>query len=111
MVFFSFLTQFNFNDAIKVFFMMADCRFATTDEDVDGEIPIFDMSGYSLKHLTKTVLSSLRIYMKFVQEAHPVRIKQIHVLNSPSYMDKVLTVIKPFIKSEVFKLVSFFLTI
>ena len=91
--------------------MMADCRFATTDEDVDGEIPIFDMSGYSLKHLTKTVLSSLRIYMKFVQEAHPVRIKQIHVLNSPSYMDKVLTVIKPFIKSEVFKLVSFFLTI
>lgn len=85
--------------------MMADCRFAVDEEDVDGEIPIFDMSGYSLRHLTKTVLSSLRIYMKFVQEAHPVRIKQIHVLNSPSYLDKVLTVIKPFIKSEVFKLV------
>ncbi|KAM7347102.1 alpha-tocopherol transfer protein [Cochliomyia hominivorax] len=99
--------KFNFTDSIKVFFMMADCRFAIDDEDVDGEIPIFDMSGYSLRHLTKTVLSSLRIYMKFVQEAHPVRIKQIHVLNSPSYLDKVLTVIKPFIKSEVFKLIRF----
>ena len=89
--------------------MIADCRFATDDfegEMSEGEIPIFDMAGYSLRHLTKTVLSSLRVYMKFVQEAHPVRLKEIHVLNCPSYLDKVLTVIKPFIKSEVFKLVS-----
>lgn len=91
--------------------MVADCRFATeTDGRLsDGEIPIFDMAGYSLRHLTKTVLSSLRVYMKFVQEAHPVRLKEIHVLNCPSYLDKVLTVVKPFIKSEVFKLIHFHL--
>ncbi|XP_037810373.1 alpha-tocopherol transfer protein isoform X1 [Lucilia sericata] len=101
--------KFNFTDSIKVFFMMSDCRFAINDEPDDGEVPIFDMSGYSLRHLTKTVLSVLRVYMKFVQEAHPVRIRQIHVLNSPSYLDKVLTVIKPFMKSEVFKLIHFHL--
>lgn len=91
--------------------MVADCRFITDDSDAelsDGEIPIFDMHGYSLRHLTKTVLSSLRVYMKFVQEAHPVRLKEIHVLNCPSYLDKVLMVVKPFIKSEVFKLVCSF---
>ncbi|XP_023166880.1 alpha-tocopherol transfer protein-like [Drosophila hydei] len=103
--------KFNFTASIKVFFMVADCRFATeTDGRLsDGEIPIFDMAGYSLRHLTKTVLSSLRVYMKFVQEAHPVRLKEIHVLNCPSYLDKVLTVVKPFIKSEVFKLIHFHL--
>ncbi|XP_064555505.1 alpha-tocopherol transfer protein isoform X2 [Drosophila montana] len=103
--------KFNFTAGIKVFFMVADCRFATeTDGRLsDGEIPIFDMAGYTLRHLTKTVLSSLRVYMKFVQEAHPVRLREVHVLNCPSYLDKVLTVVKPFIKSEVFKLIHFHL--
>ncbi|KAH8294540.1 hypothetical protein KR044_007736 [Drosophila immigrans] len=103
--------KFNFTASIKMFFMVADCRFATeTDCRLsDGEIPIFDMAGYTLRHLTKTALSSLRVYMKFVQEAHPVRLREIHVLNCPSYLDKVLTVVKPFIKSEVFKLIHFHL--
>ncbi|KAH8386520.1 hypothetical protein KR093_001035 [Drosophila rubida] len=103
--------KFNFTASIKVFFMVADCRFATETEGrlSDGEIPIFDMAGYTLRHLTKTALSALRVYMKFVQEAHPVRLKEIHVLNCPSYLDKVLTVVKPFIKSEVFKLIHFHL--
>ncbi|KAH8414763.1 hypothetical protein KR215_002703, partial [Drosophila sulfurigaster] len=103
--------KFNFTASIKVFFMVADCRFATETEGrlSDGEIPIFDMAGYTLRHLTKTALSALRVYMKFVQEAHPVRLKEIHVINCPSYLDKVLTVVKPFIKSEVFKLIHFHL--
>ncbi|XP_068141236.1 alpha-tocopherol transfer protein [Drosophila tropicalis] len=103
--------KFNFTAGIKVFFMVADCRFATENDGPlsDGEIPIFDMAGYTLRHLTKTVLGSLRVYMKFVQEAHPVRLKEIHVINCPSYLDKVLTVVKPFIKSEVFKLIHFHL--
>lgn len=85
---------------------MADCRFATDDEDVAGEVPIFDMTGYTLRHVARTALSTLRIYMKFIQEAHPVRIKQIHILNVPSYLDKVMSVVKPFIKGELFKLVG-----
>lgn len=85
--------------------MMADSRFSVEHELCDCEVPIFDMNGYSLRHLTKTVLGVLRIYMKFVQEAHPVRIRQIHVINCPSYLDKVMMVAKPFIKGEVFKLV------
>ncbi|XP_037934959.1 alpha-tocopherol transfer protein-like [Teleopsis dalmanni] len=103
--------KFDFTTSIKVFFMMADCRFSVEDEAgmANGEVPIFDMAGFSLRHLTKVVFSSLRIYMKFVQEAHPVRLKEIHVLNCPSYLDKVLTVVKPFIKSEVFKLINFHL--
>lgn len=84
---------------------MADSRFSFEHELCECEVPIFDMNGYTLRHLTKTVLGVLRIYMKFVQEAHPVRIRQIHVINCPSYLDKVMMVAKPFIKGEVFKLV------
>lgn len=49
--------------------MVADIRLATPDPNgiTDGEIPIFDMAGFSLRHLTKVVLSSLRCYMKYTQ--------------------------------------------
>ena len=33
----------------------------------DGDIPIFDMTGFSYKHLMKLSLTTLRCYMKFTQ--------------------------------------------
>lgn len=72
-----------FNDVIKAFFIMSDVRLITPDAKTltDGEIPIFDMARVSYRHLTKIVLSTLRLYLKYTQEAHPVRVQQIHIVN------------------------------
>ena len=61
--------KFDFNDAVKTFFIMADIRLITPDPKIltDGEIPIFDMKGLTLKHLTKVILSTLRLYMRYTQ--------------------------------------------
>lgn len=61
--------KFDFNDAVKTFFIMADVRLISPDPNVltDGEIPIFDMKGLTLRHLTKVILSTLRLYMKYTQ--------------------------------------------
>lgn len=51
--------------------MMSDTRLAIPDDCnngvADGEIPIFDMNGCTFRHLTKLVLSSLRVYLKYTQ--------------------------------------------
>lgn len=52
--------------------MVGDVRLVSMDADQansgwNGEVPIFDMSGFSLKHLTSVVLSVLRVYMKYTQ--------------------------------------------
>lgn len=52
--------------------MVADVRLVAANPDEPnsgwhGEIPIFDMEGFTIKHLTKVVLSVLRIYMKYTQ--------------------------------------------
>lgn len=52
--------------------MVADVRLIAANPDEpnsgwNGEIPIFDMQGFTIKHLTKVVLSVLRIYMKYTQ--------------------------------------------
>lgn len=88
---------------------MSDIRLVTPDVNdfSDGEIPIYDAKNFGYKHLTKIVLSSLRIFMKFTQEALPIRIKQIHVINCSPTMDRAMTLIRPMIFSKVVKLIHF----
>lgn len=47
--------------------MVADVRMVTEMDIADGEIPIFDMNGLTLQHLTKVNLSILRKYMLYMQ--------------------------------------------
>lgn len=90
-----------------------------------GDIPIFDMSGFTYRHITKLSLSTLRCYMKFtqvkfywkirrllkfltkLQEAFPVRLKQIHLINVSPVLSKVLMVLRPFMKTSVSQLLNF----
>ncbi|XP_063909027.1 alpha-tocopherol transfer protein-like [Zophobas morio] len=101
--------RYNFVDSLKTFFMIADTRIVTETEFHSGEIPIFDMEGFSLKHLTKIVLPVLKKYMLYTQEAHPIKLKQIHVLNIPPFLDRCLAILKPFMKSEVASVIHFHL--
>lgn len=96
--------SFNFNDVIKAFFMVADVRLVSPDPNqslADGEIPIFDMKGVTVWHLLKVSFSTLRLYFKYVQQAHPVRVQQIHVYNCTSLINRIMTLIKPLLKPEV----------
>ncbi|XP_053611375.1 alpha-tocopherol transfer protein-like [Plodia interpunctella] len=98
---------FNFVDAVKTFFMLADTRL-TEEEDIPaGEVPIFDATNVSLKFIPKINLSVLRKYMLYTQEAIPIRLKQIHVINAPAYISKIHAICKPFLKTEVAKLIKF----
>ncbi|KAK9745837.1 CRAL/TRIO domain [Popillia japonica] len=99
--------NFVYADIIKAFFMVADLRMYTDFEESDGEVPIFDMAGYTLRHLTKINLSILRKYMAYTQEAHPVRLREIHIVNVPPFLDKCLMLVKPLLKSEVSKLIHY----
>lgn len=98
-----------FNDVIKTFFIMSDVRLISPDLRTltNGEIPIFDMAGVSYRHLSKVVLSTVRLYLKYTQEAHPVQVKQIHIINCTPIMDKIMGFMRPFMKAEVAKMINF----
>ncbi|XP_046966650.1 clavesin-1-like [Vanessa cardui] len=98
---------FNFIDAVKTFFMLADTRLTEEDDIPSGEIPIFDSANITLKFIGKINLSVLRKYMMYTQEAIPIRLKQVHVINTPAYIGKLFAICKPFLKAEVAKLIKF----
>ncbi|XP_037935828.1 alpha-tocopherol transfer protein-like [Teleopsis dalmanni] len=114
----------------KFFFMLSDSRFTMNDVDTeqdssinennsdsdsvteldkmaDGDIQVCDATGYTLRHVYKVSISTMRMHMKFLQEAYPVRLRSLHMINCPSYMNKLIAILKPFIRDDVYKLVHF----
>lgn len=45
--------------------------------------------------------------MVYFQEAHPVRLRTVHVINCSPMLDRIMTVLRPFMKKEVSKLVNY----
>lgn len=63
----------DFNDMVKAFFVVSDVRLIMPDDTEllnDGEISIYDMQYMSYRHLAKVVVSTVRMYMKYIQEVN-----------------------------------------
>jgi hypothetical protein len=72
-----------------------------------GEIIIFDMRNLTFKHLTRVVISTLRMFFKYLQDAHPVRIVQLHVINCTPVLNKAMLLIKPFMYTKLYNALKF----
>lgn len=99
--------KFHYADSLKAFFMVADVRMASEGTDTVGEVPIFDMTNISMRHLTRITLPTMRKYMAYTQEAHPVRLKKIHVVNANAFLDRCMALVRPFLRREVAQLLHF----
>lgn len=98
-----------FDDAVTVFTMVYDTSIITPEEQslADDEIVIFDLKGLTSKHITRMNLSTLRCFIKYMVDAHPLRIKQVHIVNSSSLLDKLMLILRPFLGSKAMKAIHF----
>lgn len=71
-----------------------------------GLIILFDMKGVSIFHLMRTNLSGLKKFFHYLQECLPCKLHRIHVMNVVPFFDAVLKLIRPFMKPELFEMVS-----
>ncbi|XP_070500079.1 alpha-tocopherol transfer protein-like [Chironomus tepperi] len=99
------------NDLTKMYLMTCDVRFHLPVADYrkmeSGEIIIFDMKNFTLKHLTKAVVSTLKFISKYLQTAHPVRLVQFHVINCTPIVNRALLFIRPFIYAKLYNTLHF----
>ncbi|XP_057659796.1 alpha-tocopherol transfer protein-like isoform X4 [Diorhabda carinulata] len=99
-------TKMVFAECVKTFCMFNDIVLSE-DGIEEGYIVIFDMKGVQLGHLARVSLPALRCFFLYIQEAHPVRIKGVHVLNTASWIHHIMRIIMPMVKSELLSLVKF----
>ncbi|XP_063231579.1 alpha-tocopherol transfer protein-like [Bacillus rossius redtenbacheri] len=91
----------------KTFLMVNDLLLSAEGALCPGYVSVFDMKGFSLGHLARLSPSVLGKLMYYIQECHPVRLKGIHIINTVSFMDKVLALLKPFLHNELLQMFHF----
>lgn len=98
-------------DTLKMVFMMCDTRFISPDPIglTEGEIGIMDFNGFGFRHFLKAAanLSSVRLYLRYVQEAIPFRIQANHFVNCSPAFARIMSLVRPFIKKEIFDVMHF----
>lgn len=98
-------------DVIRAVIAMLDTRFVAVDSNelIDGEIGIIDMSGFGWRHFMKSAsnLSTMKKYMRYVQEAAPFKVVQNHFVNCSPTMERIIGVLKPFMKKEILESIKF----
>ncbi|KAL1403302.1 hypothetical protein pipiens_001799 [Culex pipiens pipiens] len=99
-------SRMNFAEAVKTFCMFNDVQISK-DGPIDGYIVVFDMKGVRLGHLARVQFGPLRTFMSYIQDAHPVRLRKIYIVHTASFINQVMSLIKPLIRSELLGLLQF----
>ncbi|XP_035891739.1 alpha-tocopherol transfer protein-like [Anopheles stephensi] len=70
----------------------------------NGSVLIIDMDGIHLGHLPKLGIFTLKDLLYFIQEGLPIRLKGLHLANVVPFIDRIMTMIRPFMKKELLEM-------
>ncbi|XP_014360847.2 alpha-tocopherol transfer protein-like [Papilio machaon] len=62
---------------------------------------VINFQGVTLSHLGKLEIVVVQQFLYYLQEAMFLKIKEVHLMNAPSFTDKLMLFLKPFMKKEL----------
>ncbi|XP_045467218.1 alpha-tocopherol transfer protein-like isoform X2 [Harmonia axyridis] len=95
--------NFHFDAVAKLAFMLVDITL-NTKSPPSGLKVVIDAKGAGLMHLTRFKLNYLKRFIEYLQEGMPLNMREIHVINTIYLVDKILFMMKPFMKPELYKM-------
>uniref|UniRef100_A0A1B0C8N5 Putative phosphatidylinositol transfer protein sec14 n=1 Tax=Lutzomyia longipalpis TaxID=7200 RepID=A0A1B0C8N5_LUTLO len=97
--------KFNCTSTLKLASMMMD-YWHMTEGISKGHSLVVNMQGFSLGHLFRLHIGPLRAFVAFAQEYIPLRLKEIHFVNSNRVTQRFIGILKPFLKKEVYEMMK-----
>ncbi|XP_076242610.1 alpha-tocopherol transfer protein-like [Calliopsis andreniformis] len=91
----------NVAEAMKLVLMIGDVRLKEESSGVAGDVYILDASVATPSHFAKFTPAIVKKFLVCVQEAYPVKLKEVHVVNVSPLVDTIVNFVKPFIKEKI----------
>jgi hypothetical protein len=89
------------NHLFKLVFMVGDVRIKTENVGILGDIYVLDASVAVFKHFTKVSPMAIKKFFVCVQEAYPVKVKEVHIINATPFVDFVIKQVSFFLKEKI----------
>lgn len=68
---------------------------------VASDVLLLDGTNFTAAHCTKFINLSLKRVLTAGRIAYPLRISQVHVINAPSFAEKMLTIVRPYMHEKI----------
>lgn len=91
----------NVSDGMKLALMIGDIRLYEEKVGVAGDVYILDASVATPTHFAKFTPALVKKFLVCVQEAYPVKLKEVHVINISPLVDTIVNFVKPFLKEKI----------
>ncbi|KRT85384.1 CRAL-TRIO domain containing protein, partial [Oryctes borbonicus] len=95
------LANVNAYDGMKIALMIGDIRLAAEETGVAGDVYILDATIATPVHFAKFTPAMVKKFLLIVQEAYPVKVKEVHVVNISPLVYTIIEWVKPFIKEKI----------
>ncbi|KAB0797141.1 hypothetical protein PPYR_08135 [Photinus pyralis] len=89
------------DNVFRMLYLMHEAACLEPETQVRGGVVILDFDGLSTKQVMAfTPAISMRL-LTFIQDAMPLRLKEVHIVKQPFIFNMVWTIFKPFIKEKL----------
>lgn len=85
----------------RMFFLVHLVAQLEQSTQINGVVIIMDFDGLSLKQVKALSPSFSKLLLTFIQEAVPLRMKEVHIIKQPFIFNMVWTLFKPFIGEKL----------
>ncbi|XP_075992609.1 alpha-tocopherol transfer protein-like isoform X2 [Anticarsia gemmatalis] len=89
------------DEVFKGCVLFLEAAMLEPETQICGAVVIFDMDGLSMQHVLQFTPSFANRIVDWLQEAIPLRIKGLYIINQPFIFDMVFKIFKPFLKEKL----------
>ena len=100
------INKCSINEICKGCILHMEAAMMEPTTQITGAVIIFNLEGFSLQQAMQVTPSFAKTLVDLLQEAVPLRIKNIHVVNEPYIINMVFKLFKPFLKEKIRSRVS-----
>ncbi|XP_012252228.2 retinaldehyde-binding protein 1 [Athalia rosae] len=94
-------SKVNADQLFRVFYLIHDVAMWEPESQVRGVVVIMDFDGLTMSQvLAMSPAFSLRL-LTFIQDAIPLRLKEVHIVKQPFLFNMVWTMFKPIVRSKL----------
>ncbi|KAK9507039.1 hypothetical protein O3M35_008869 [Rhynocoris fuscipes] len=97
-----------FNYPICAKWLMMSCIHAIWERGTQhGYMIVYDATGFTMSHLFKCSLSTIKNYINYGKNASPIRVVKIAFINTSPVIKKMISLVKPFLSKDLINMMSF----